>query len=121
MSLNFTSHVHKTFKCIIGIGFVVTTSVQASHSELCASSKPALLCQANTELQRTQLTRLLFTAHLISNAPTRLIQDTQSMWNQRIQQCKNKQCITSQFQQRTEALNAFSSLNQSLTQHFIKY
>src|SRR5699024_1096559 len=62
-----------------------------------------------------------FTAFLITDAPVRLLQDTQQLWANRLQQCKTLDCFKQQFEWRLDDLNIYISLNQSLTQHYIKF
>ncbi|WP_227539715.1 hypothetical protein [Acinetobacter sp. MB5] len=78
-------------------------------------------CKTQYKAEVQQINKLYLTSSLITNAPLRLLQDTQNMWRTRLSECKNKSCISQQFDLRSEDLNAYSSLNQSLTQHFIKY
>jgi CRISPR/Cas system endoribonuclease Cas6 (RAMP superfamily) len=47
--------------------------------------------------------------------------DTHSLWFNRLQQCKSQHCIDQQFALRDDDLNFYTSLNQSLTQHFLKF
>lgn len=58
---------------------------------------------------------------LMSNAPLSLVQYSQQAWEKYARLCKNKQCIQTQFEQRLDDLNFMTNLNQSFTQHFIRY
>lgn len=95
-----------------------------AYQPLCSQqshhSKPSY-CKNQYKTQIDQINKLYFTSNIITNAPLRLLQDTQEMWHMRLHQCKNKNCLEQQFDLRSEDLNSYSALNQSLTQHFIKY
>ena len=71
--------------------------------------------------QREKLDTLFLTAQLITDAPLRLLQDTQQIWYNRVQQCKTLDCFKQQFEIRHEDLNIYTSMNQSLTQHYLKF
>lgn len=50
-----------------------------------------------------------------------LLHATQEMWLRQLQQCKSKTCYLQQFDARTDDLNFYTSINQTLTQHYLKY
>ena len=58
---------------------------------------------------------------LMSNAPLSLVQHSQQSWEKYVRMCKTKHCIQNQFEQRIDDLGFMTSLNQSFTQHFIRY
>ncbi|KAA8735459.1 hypothetical protein F4V57_01265 [Acinetobacter qingfengensis] len=59
-------------------------------------------------------------AQLMSNAPLKLLKTTQIGWQHYVQECKTTRCIQQQFEQRINDLDLFTSMNQSLTQYFIR-
>lgn len=61
------------------------------------------------------------TTNLVTDAPIRLIQDTEKLWLQQLKQCKSFDCYKQQFDARLEQLNFYTSMNQSLTQHYLKH
>jgi len=79
------------------------------------------VCSKSFEGLRNELNEKYLTAYLITDAPIRLINDTNQLWLKRLKQCKSSQCYNQQFDIRMEDLNFYTSMNQSLTQHFIKY
>ncbi|ANF81829.1 hypothetical protein A3K93_06240 [Acinetobacter sp. NCu2D-2] len=87
----------------------------------CSNSNQSSLCSASLKEARQKLTEQFFTAYLVTDAPVKLLQDTQTLWQHRLQQCKTIQCFQQQFDTRLDELNLFISLNQTLTQHFLKY
>ena len=88
----------------------------------CQGANPPLkaLCAASFKALRQQFENRYLTAHLISDAPTRLLVDTQQMWLKRTQQCQSKRCYQQQAEQRIDEFNSYIVLNQSLTQHYLK-
>ncbi|WP_456236997.1 A1S_1983 family putative colistin resistance protein [Acinetobacter baretiae] len=90
---------------------------QAYASRSCSAPK---LCEA-FKPQKEQLMALFQQTNFVSNAPRSILHITHSLWDKRIHLCKTPSCFTAQFNQRTHELNEFSTLNQTLTQHFIKY
>ncbi|WP_445115618.1 A1S_1983 family putative colistin resistance protein [Acinetobacter sp. WZC-1] len=79
------------------------------------------LCAPGLEDLRLQLNEKYLTAWLVTDAPTHLLNDTHALWFKRLQQCKNSSCLQQQLDLRLEDLNFYTSMNQSLTQHFLKY
>lgn len=79
------------------------------------------LCSKHFDELRNEFNEKYLTAYLITDAPIRLINDTNQLWFNRLQQCKSQICFKQQFELRFEDLNFYTSMNQSLTQHFIKY
>lgn len=122
MSLKFELNLNKTCQSVIGLSILLCCIPSHARPPDCPyTTHQHLLCQADTLTLHKQLKQLLFTTNMTTNAPTRLIQDTQLLWQKRVEQCKTKRCIAQQFDARNEDLNTYGSLNQSLTQHFIKY
>ncbi len=97
--------------------------VQAQPVACQPGKKPdgSVICAPPLKDLRTKLNDKYLTAYLVTDAPIRLLDDTQHMWLNRLQQCKNNTCRQHQFDLRFEDLNFYTSMNQSLTQHFIKY
>lgn len=81
-------------------------------SKLCSEAFSELRAEFNEHYQTT---------YLVTDAPIRLIDDTHQLWNQYIQQCKNSACLKRQMTLRIEDLNFYTSMNQSLTQHYLKF
>lgn len=79
------------------------------------------ICSDNFHETRHELNNKFLIAYLVSDAPVKLLYDTQSLWFNRLQQCKSQNCIQQQFALREDDLNFYTSLNQSLTQHFLKF
>lgn len=79
------------------------------------------LCSEPLKDSRIQLNEQLQTTYLVTDAPLRLIDDTQQLWLGRIQLCKNSNCLKQQIDYRFEDLNIYRSMNQTLTQHYLKY
>lgn len=61
------------------------------------------------------------TTFLVTDAPIRLIEDTHQLWSNRLQLCKNTKCLEQQMNLRIEDLNFYTSMNQSLTQHYLRF
>ncbi len=113
---------------ILGLFILVTglfTSVAHAKpldcSQASTSSSLKKVCSERFVVVRSDLSNKILTAYLISDAPTHLLQDSQQLWLQRLQQCKNNPCVQQQFEQRLDDLNVYTSLNQSLTQHYLKF
>ena len=123
MSLNFNLYRYKAFGCMVLLN-VLACSQSYAYQFLCetqAQHARPHYCKKQYNAEVAQLNQLYFSSNLVTNAPLRLLQDTQKMWRTRLNECKNKTCFSQQFDIRGEDLNAYSSLNQSLTQHFIQY
>ena len=85
------------------------------------SSTLKKLCSTQFKDLRSQLNEKYLTAYLVTDAPVRLINDTNQLWLNRLNQCKSTDCLKQQIDIRLEDFNFYTSMNQSLTQHFIKY
>ncbi|OTG65128.1 A1S_1983 family putative colistin resistance protein [Acinetobacter silvestris] len=103
----------------LGMSAAYAQPIQCDQEKLSPSLKK--LCHDDLKPLRHKFNEKYLTAFLITDAPTRLVEDTNTLWLNHIQQCKNIQCYKQQFDLRLEDLNFYSSMNQSLTQHFIKY
>jgi uncharacterized protein len=91
-------------------------------------------CQQETQLQfermvcknadikqlNEQLKTKYLNAQLMSNAPLKLLAKTQHGWRRHVELCQSTQCLQQQFSQRIDELELFTSMNQSLTQYFIR-
>ncbi|MFW3963253.1 hypothetical protein C7E16_03020 [Acinetobacter radioresistens] len=113
---------------IIGSLFVATclwSSMAIAQALQCTSdiTAPALkrICSDKFDAERQMLNNKYLTAYLITDAPVRLLQDTHLTWLNRMQQCKSNDCFKQQFELRMDDLDIYTSMNQSLTQHYLKY
>lgn len=79
------------------------------------------ICRTTLHDAREKLTMHYLTALLVSDAPIRLLQDTQQLWLSRTQQCKQTRCYSQHIESRIDDLNLYTSLNQTLTQHYLKF
>ena len=105
------------------LGCISSTTVYALPVD-CEHSNTMLLkklCSTQFESLRSELNEKYLTAYLVTDAPIRLINDTHHLWFNRLHQCKSNDCFKQQFDMRFEDLNFYTSMNQSLTQHFVKY
>ena len=116
------------------LNFVKYIFALSSISALCSTFSHATVLECDNSLktkqkicadaytaQRDQLKNLSLTTLLVTDAPHRLIKDSFDLWHKQIQQCKSDQCIVQQYEARIDQLNFFTSLNQTLTQHYLKY
>lgn len=123
MLLKTDINIIKKFGLIVLFGHCFTGLVHANSID-CTQTKHASqkqYCSKALDEPREKLDNLFLTAQLITDAPVRLLIDTQTLWYNRIQQCKNLDCFKQQFELRHEDLNIYTSMNQSLTQHFLKF
>lgn len=88
-------------------------SAQVFQKMVCKNSE---LKQLNQQIQETYLT-----TQLMSNAPLNLLKISQMAWENYVKQCKNARCIQQQFEQRIDELTLLTTMNQSFTQHYIRY
>lgn len=96
-----------------------------THSQLFSCDETAqtasMLCHNDLQAKRQQLSQHTLTAFLVSDAPLRLLHDQQQIWLLRLKQCKSVKCYQQQFDLQLDQLNMYISLNQSLTQHYLKF
>lgn len=116
----------KLLGLMLGLGTLATAAVASVHPLECSDGSPdrkasATLCSAPLTEFRQNLSSQYLTAYLITDAPLSIIQDTHQLWLNRLQQCKTVDCYKQQFDLRLDDLNTFISLNQSLTQHYLKF
>lgn len=124
MLLKNVSNQIKTVVSVLFISYLSISISQAKslHCEFSdVKNKHPKFCQASLKDARAELIENTLTATLVTDAPLRLLEDTQSFWLNRLSLCKNRNCLQQQFNLRNEDLNIYTSLNQSLTQHFIKF
>ncbi|KAF1025287.1 MAG: hypothetical protein GAK29_01999 [Acinetobacter bereziniae] len=102
----------------ISTSAVYALPIECTHQDSTLIKK---LCSTQFKALRTQLNESYLTTYLVTDAPVRLVNDTHQLWLSRLNQCKTSDCLKQQFDIRLEDLNFYTSMNQSLTQHFIKY
>ncbi|MDS7935336.1 hypothetical protein RMB03_05935 [Acinetobacter sp. V91_7] len=109
------------------LSFAVTLSCLCSslvfaESIDCSNSGTELkICSKTFSESKKQLDNKYLSAYLVTDAPLQLLQDTQKLWSKHTQQCKNNTCVQQQFDLRTDDLNFYASLKQTLTQHYLKF
>lgn len=114
------------FKCFLW--FFCTGIANTAHALLpdCEKNQSAsfgkLVCQ-NQDLQKLNLEiqEKYLSAQLMSNAPLTLLRQSQQDWRKYVALCKNQRCLKEQFEKRLDDLTFIINMNQSLTQHFIRY
>ncbi len=94
-------------------------SIQCNTDQNKAQFK--ILCSKALEKSRHSLNEKYLTAYLVTDAPIRLVEDSQQLWLNQVTQCKSQNCLQKQFELRIDDLNFYTSMNQSLTQHYVKY
>lgn len=97
--------------------FAFAASIECSNHNI----ELGKLCSKKYDEQRAQLNTKFLTAYLVTDAPLQLLHDTQTLWLNQIRLCKTKSCFQQQFDARIDDLNFFTSMNQTLTQHYLKY
>ncbi len=123
MLVNTEINLIKTLGTLFSIGCLCSTMTFAQEID-CSSLKTSSLktiCSDNFAESREKLSNHYITAFLVSDAPVRLLEDTHTLWFKRLQQCKSLDCYKQQFELRIEDLNFYTSLNQSLTNHYLKF
>jgi len=114
----------KNVVCALTISFCFSSAYAADQFD-CDNHKASFvskkICAENFHETRHELNNKFLIAYLVSDAPIKLLYDTHSLWFNRLQQCKSQHCIDQQFALRDDDLNFYTSLNQSLTQHFLKF
>ncbi|OBY73042.1 A1S_1983 family putative colistin resistance protein [Acinetobacter gyllenbergii] len=97
--------------------FAYAEAIDCSSNDLNAKK----ICSKQYQEQRLKLNAKFLTAYLVTDAPLQLLHDTQNVWLNQVQQCKSKNCYQQQFDARLDDLNFYTSMNQTLTQHYLKY
>ncbi|ENX15327.1 hypothetical protein F895_01873 [Acinetobacter sp. CIP 64.2] len=97
--------------------FTYAEAIDCTSNDLNANK----ICSKQYKEQRLKLNTKFLTAYLVTDAPLQLLHDTQSLWLNQVQQCKSKNCYQQQFDARLDDLNFYTSMNQTLTQHYLKY
>ena len=97
--------------------FVYAKSIDCTNSKF--QGRQICLQQHSDNVQK--LNNKFLTAYLVTDAPLQLLHDTQKLWLNQIQQCKSKTCFQQQFDLRFDDLNFYTSMNQTLTQHYLKF
>lgn len=123
MLLKRKVNLSKFLGYLISVGFLYNSSASAQEFDCQHKNNAALkaICSSAFKDQRQKLQIQSFTAKLVTDAPLRLLQDTHTLWFKRLKQCKSLTCYQQQMDNRIDQLNFFTSLNQSLTQHYLKY
>ncbi len=123
MLLKSEKHLIKNLSTLLLFGCLYSSFSYAQGIDCTSTSNKKLVqvCTENFSELREKLSDQHLTAYLMSDAPIRLLEDTQQLWIQRLQQCKSLNCYTQQFDFRIDQLNFFTSMNQSMTQHYLKY
>ena len=99
-------------------GNSVAQSIQCLPTQSKLAKK---LCTPPFQDRVDQLNNLSLTTLLITDAPLRLIKDSEQLWYMRTTQCKSHSCYERQLDQRIDQLNFYTSINQTLTQHYLKF
>lgn len=107
------------FLACFGMNAAYAERIQCNTDQDIAQYKT--LCEKALAPNRQTLNEKYLTAYFVSDAPIRLLEDTQNLWLNQVKRCKNSNCVQNQFELRLEDLNFYTSMNQSLTQHYIKY
>ena len=120
---NVSNHI----KHCITVLFISTVTASFAYAEpiRCENTgskhNHVKLCSESLKQRRVQFNEQLQTTYLVTDAPLRLIDDTQALWLSRMQQCKKSNCLKQQLDDRFEDLNIYRSMNQTLTQHYLKF
>ena len=123
MLLNTEFNQTKTRLAALILSCISTSAVYALPVSCKKQNSSTLkkLCSIQFKDLRSQLNEKYLTAYVVTDAPVRLINDTNQLWLNRLNQCKSTDCLKQQIDIRLEDFNFYTSVNQSLTQHFIKY
>ena len=104
----------------LAMAFALCSPLAAAQMMDCNQSNLKGICAKPLQETRQKLTNHYLTALLVSDAPIRLLQDTQRLWLSRAKQCKQISCYLQHMELRIDDLNVYTSLNQTLTQHYLK-
>lgn len=124
MLLKNVSNPIKTIVSILFLGLCGNSLAQVPSlrcDRMDSANDFSKLCVDTLKDLRQDLNDQLLTTYLVTDAPLRLIDDTHQVWLRQSQQCKNLECFKQQFNVRMEDLNIYTSMNQTLTQHYLKY
>ena len=123
MLVNTEINLIKTLCTLFSIGCLCSTLAHAQKIDCSSPNTSSMkqICAENFTEWREKLTNHYMTAFLVSDAPVQLLEDTHTLWFKRLQQCKSSNCYKQQFELRTDDLNFYTSLNQSLTNHYLKF
>lgn len=124
MLLKNVSNPIKTIVYLLFLGLCGNSLTQAQPlrcDRADSTNDNSRLCVDTLKDLRQDLNEQLLTTYLVTDAPLRLIDDTHQIWLRQSQQCKNLECFKQQFNLRIEDLNVYTSMNQTLTQHYLKY
>lgn len=124
MLLKNVSNPIKTIVSVLFLGLCGNSLAQAQPlrcERVDSGNDNSKLCVDTLKDLRQDLNDQLLTTYLVTDAPLRLIDDTHQVWLRQSQQCKNLECFKQQFNVRMEDLNVYTSMNQTLTQHYLKY
>ena len=95
---------------------------QEFHQKFASKRLYKLVCQDEQLKEHNEEIKAQYLqAQLMSNAPLKLLLLSQQQWENFVNKCKTKACISQQFEQRVDELVYLTSMNQSLTQHFVRY
>ena len=115
------SHILGLLLLTVGLLTPITHAEIINCNPRTLSSSMKKICSTRFDTLRTKLDDKSLAAYLISDAPIRLLQDSQLLWVKQIKQCKKMNCVQQQLEQRLDDLDLYTSLNQSLTQHYLKF
>ncbi|MGB9190295.1 MULTISPECIES: A1S_1983 family putative colistin resistance protein [unclassified Acinetobacter] len=123
MLVNTDINLIKTLGTLFSIGCLCSTMVYAQDIDCTQPDTASMknICADNFAKSREKLSNHYITAFLVSDAPVHLLEDTHHLWFKRLQQCKSLDCYKQQFEIRIEDLNFYTSLNQTLTNHYLKF
>lgn len=123
MLVNTDINLMKTLGTLFSIGCLCSTMVYAQDIDCTQPDTASMknICADNFAKSREKLSNHYITAFLVSDAPVHLLEDTHRLWFKRLQQCKSPDCYKQQFEIRIEDLNFYTSLNQTLTNHYLKF
>ena len=123
MLVNTEINLIKTLCTLFSIGYLCSTLAHAQKIDCSSPNTSSMkqICAENFTESREKLTNHYMTAFLVSDAPVQLLEDTHTLWFKRLEQCKSLNCYKQQFELRTDDLNFYTSLNQSLTNHYLKF
>ena len=91
------------------LGCIYSSSVFAQGLNCTNNNDPALktICSAKFSKELNLFNESTLTTNLVTDAPLRLIQDTEKLWLQQLKQCKSFNCYKQQFDSRIEQLNFY--------------